>query len=320
MKKILNIKLKSIHILLCVCMAILLLPCKVNAAPEEEMTRLTIKYPVGNVEFEFYKIAEFSEYGEFELIYPFDMYADEIQNLENLEKNTEVVTTETWVELATTLESYVVSERLSYDFLEKTSESGRITIENIEKGLYLILGDMAATEEKTYTPAPVLMTVPNRDEAGNWDSQVVLDYTSKTAINDIHDEYTVQKIWEDDGNETKRPDEIVVELYMKGEEKPYDTQVLSVKNNWKYTWTDLPIGNEWTVSEKVIPDNYKVSYIKEGTDLLVVNAYDSPSTPQTPGSSLPQTGQLWWPVPFLVIFGIAFLAIGLAKRNNKEGR
>lgn len=320
------IKMKKLYKFICLCMVIMLFPLHVVAAPENDETSLTIKYPVGNVYFIFYKVADFSEYGDFELVSPFDIYADEITNLEILEKAPEEMTTESWVNLAYTLQSYVVSERISYDFIERTSESGRITIENIDKGLYLIIGEQAESEEKIYTPAPVMMTVPNRDEAGEWDNQVVLDYSGKTSINDIYDEYTVRKDWVDDGYENKRPEQITVDLYMvsaDGSGELYEKDiVLNADNNWTYTWTDLPTGYKWIVYENDVPDNYKVSNQVDGNKLILVNTYDEPGTPDTPtsppGGRVPQTGQLWWPVPFLTIFGIAFFAIGWVRRKREE--
>lgn len=35
-------------------------------------------------------------------------------------------------------------------------------------------------------------------------------------------------------------------------------------------------------------------------------------------SKLPQTGQLWWPVPFLALDGIIFLMIGWKTRRQEE--
>lgn len=320
------IKMKKLYKFICLCMVIMLFPLHVVAAPENDETSLTIKYPVGNVYFIFYKVADFSEYGDFELVSPFDIYADEITNLEILEKAPEEMTTESWVNLAYTLQSYVVSERISYDFIERTSESGRITIENIDKGLYLIIGEQAESEEKIYTPAPVMMTVPNRDEAGEWDNQVVLDYSGKTSINDIYDEYTVRKDWVDDGYENKRPEQITVDLYMvsaDGSGELYDHDViLNEDNNWTYTWANLPAGYKWIVYENDVPENYTVSNQVDGNKLILVNTYDEPGTPDTPtsppGGRVPQTGQLWWPVPFLTIFGIAFFAIGWVRRKREE--
>lgn len=315
MKVISNTKRKRIYELLCICLVVLLFPLKTFAASEE--TSLTIKYPVSGVTFSFYKVADFSEYGAFDLEYPFSLYANEVGALENLETNEKEITTDTWTTLAKTLESYVISKHLVCDFSATENGSGYITINQIEKGLYLILGsDVQDGSGRVYTPAPVLMTVPNRDEEGQWDNQVVLDYTGKTEITDIYDEYTVIKIWDDYGNEKNRPDSIEIELYKKGDEQPYDTVRLNEANNWEYTWTNLPAGNSWVISEKTIPENYKVNYYADGANLLAVNVYNPPTPPTPP--EIPQTGQLWWPVPFLAMFGMTFFLIGMVKRKSGD--
>lgn len=45
----------------------------------------------------------------------------------------------------------------------------------------------------------------------------------------------------------------------------------------------------------------------------------TPSKPPTPeGPKLPQTGQIWWPVPVLFALGILLVVIGLLRRKGKE--
>ena len=42
-----------------------------------------------------------------------------------------------------------------------------------------------------------------------------------------------------------------------------------------------------------------------------------PTTPPSPGGSkLPQTGQLWWPVPVLICMGLGCIAVGLLRRRE----
>jgi LPXTG-motif cell wall-anchored protein len=47
----------------------------------------------------------------------------------------------------------------------------------------------------------------------------------------------------------------------------------------------------------------------------------TPNTPNTPTpvrdySRLPQTGQLWWPVPVLALVGAAFVLVGWFRRRS----
>lgn len=40
------------------------------------------------------------------------------------------------------------------------------------------------------------------------------------------------------------------------------------------------------------------------------------NTYKKPGNKLPQTGQLWWPVPILMVLGVAFVTVGLVRRRR----
>ena len=45
---------------------------------------------------------------------------------------------------------------------------------------------------------------------------------------------------------------------------------------------------------------------------------ETPKTPDKP--KLPQTGQLWWPVPLLIAAGIAFILTGALRRRAGKNR
>lgn len=63
----------------------------------------------------------------------------------------------------------------------------------------------------------------------------------------------------------------------------------------------------WTYDATAIP---KYTSVKHTTP--------HPPTPPTPPERLPQTGQLWWPVPVLVCCGLLSLLIGIAVRRRGE--
>lgn len=162
----------------------------------------------------------------------------------------------------------------------------------------------------------------------------------------------VLKVWNDSGNENVRPGAITVQLFKDGE--VYDTVRLNVENNWRYTWHELEEGHDWTVVEEAV-DGYTVNIAQEGITFVVTNTYASeqptnPNNPDTPGTSgtdwpdkpedmtweeyddwlvdlglmappggllyLPQTGQLWWPVPVLVCLGLVCMMIGVLRRRS----
>ena len=56
---------------------------------------------------------------------------------------------------------------------------------------------------------------------------------------------------------------------------------------------------------------------RSGITFVITNTYNTPTTPTIPGKpNLPQTGQLWWPVPTLFAVGLLFVVIGLAQRRG----
>lgn len=101
------------------------------------------------------------------------------------------------------------------------------------------------------------------------DSQITLqlkiDYFSSSTI-------SVNKIWDDQGNEDVRPKEINVMLYKNGQ--LYDQQILNSENQWHYAWTGLPTYEvdedgslheiKWTVQEKI-----PVGYAESDSQLLI---------------------------------------------------
>lgn len=72
-------------------------------------------------------------------------------------------------------------------------------------------------------------------------------------------------------------------------------------------------------------EDYTVLVTQEGTTFVVTNTYDEgtpenpeqPENPDQPGNpTLPQTGQLWWPVPVLVAGGLLLIVIGVLRRRG----
>lgn len=57
--------------------------------------------------------------------------------------------------------------------------------------------------------------------------------------------------------------------------------------------------------------------VDAGTKMELEKEPTPTQPPEEPGDKLPQTGQLWWPVPLLMMAGLTFLVVGFLRR--KEG-
>lgn len=332
-----RMKIRQWKFLTFICMMIMLFPLSVSAASAGDASGFEIHYPEADADIVIYRIANYKGDGHYDMCSPFDEYVDKIRFLEEAEQNLDDLSTSTLMQLAVTLKTYVIADGLPPDFWVITDFNGDVVIPDIEQGLYLVFGEKIEMNGTIYTASPILIAIT--EDVSLSDENLKLDFSSKIAPLNINGECRVLKIWKDDGNEGYRPEEIGVTLYKDG--TVYDQKILSEDNNWEYMWTNLEVGPEWIVAEDNIPDDYKVSYELGINYIAVENEYssdepeepetpdnpDEPEKPETPdtsggknpsGGRLPQTGQLWWPVPILAILGIGFFTVGWIKRNRGE--
>ena len=129
----------------------------------------------------------------------------------------------------------------------------------------------------------------------------------------------IQKVWEDEGTEENRPEEIRVQLLNDG--VVADTVYLSAENNWEYTWENLDSQSLWQVAEQDTPEGYTVSVERQGTTFVMTNSAEEKNSGGTElsgsdgktgadGATIPQTGMLWWPVLLFLCGGLLLLIVG----------
>ena len=290
----------------------------------DQKVALTIFYqnetiPIVGAPFEIYQVATLDEYGEFGITEEFSKY-----NVEIPDKNEAA-----WKTLAATLEGYVLRDQMvSFDH-GVTNENGVLSFptegKKLTQGLYLILGRRFTQDGRYFDAAPSMVILPELDaqtKASIYDVKVNPKFHSEevpkepTAVT-----RKVLKIWDDDGYEKERPQNISVQLLEDG--KVCDTVILNADNNWRYSWTNLENNHSWTIVEKEM-DSYSVKMTREGITFVLTNTYDGdsdiPATKETSdvssGKKLPQTGQLWWPVPVLLCMGLLFVVLGLMFRGD----
>ncbi len=139
----------------------------------------------------------------------------------------------------------------------------------------------------------------------------------------------VKKLWNDEGYEDKRPDNITVMLISGG--SVYKSAVLNENNGWSYTFTELPSNVTYTICE-ASTENYTVEYSGNAKDgFVITNTYtegkmQTPPLEETPPvdippndtppeteskPTIPQTGtnMIW--IYALLIIGILIFLIGL---------
>ena len=259
--------------------------------------------PLNLVKFKIYKVATVSDAFYYTLTKDFANYPIKYNGLRSVDQ---------WRDLATTLDGYVAQDGLKPWIEGLTDDSGILEINDMETGLYLVIGESKEVGIATYTPESFLVSLPDLNVENYWDYDVIVSpkFERVEDLSRLFDKKVI-KVWNDKGFENLRPPEIYVQLLKEGE--VYEEALLNASNDWSYIFKDLD--NKYTyqiVEEKL--KGYTVSINKEGEIYTITNTYIKPPDVL----SIPETGQLWWPVPVLLIIGLLSFFIGC--KLSKKGK
>lgn len=295
--------------ILSLLLLILLLPMTVAAQGVERDATLTVyalydQTPIPGMQWEAYQVATVDDSGQLTLCPAFSGYSDSIPG-----------DTAAWQQLAQTMEQFVISGNLTPTRAVTTNEMGIAAFGSLEKGLYLIRGDALEQGAYVYATAPFFLQLPqNGADGGKYD----VEAWGKLSKNERYVDITVTKNWKDDCAPAHRHPQVTVHLWRDGE--LWDTQTLPQNGKWSYTWTDMAASHTWGITEEPVAGYTQQEPVEqEGYTFTITNVCHK--TPTHPGThrKLPQTGQLWWPVPVLLLAGLACLILG-ALRRRKEDR
>lgn len=250
---------------------------------------------------------------------------------------------ETLADAAESLRRYAIADKIPYIAEGITDLNGNVTFSNLENGLYLAVGKELYKNGMFFTSTASFIEVNSAVEENitaypKISIQMILPNTSLEEA----ERFTVKKVWRNNSDQpVDRSVVIKADIYCDNEF--YESIELSEKNNWKYQWITEEF-HEWFVVEREIPDDYTVAYKSNETQYLIVNTLIKTSNDinkqttttltdnttvttthttattvtTTTISKLPQTGQLWWPVPLMALSGLVLIGIGfrLSKRNG----
>lgn len=303
----------KIHICLLLILTALLLPVPVQAAgpidPSHpvtlEISFLWEEQPLSGAEFSIWQICDVDAYGS---LTPLAAYEALAPLLDIQGKNDQ-----RWQEAAAELERYLLSHpELAATDSARTDGRGIAAFPSGEaqlpQGLYLVRSVHHTQDHHVYSTAPFFVMLPTRDR-NRWDYSV--QTWAKPEQREEQICLRVMKEWEDKYWENQRPDKIRVNLYQ--DDWLYDSVILPQNGKWTYQWGGLDAAHSWWVEESAVP-GYTTQVVRKGNTFYITNTYVQPGT-QDP--TLPQTGQLWWPVPVLLAFGLLLMILGLLKKGRK---
>ena len=256
---------------------IMLITCSVSV--HASSCNLVVECPLSGMEVSIYRIADDNG-----LVSPYDTYPVSLSG--DLQA------------CANALVNYIKIDNISADGYVVSGVDKKAYFNGLEKGLYLI--SVKPIDDGTYVYSPQVTLV-------NLESELVVDLKYDRVLKgsepiNLH----VLKVWKND-NVDSRPSSIKVSLLRDG--VVYDKQELNKLNHFSFTWNGLDSSYTYDVIEDNVPSGYTVGLSRSGNTITVTNDGGIAENISVP-DKLPLTGQLWWPVPFLVIVGFTCLLIG----------
>ncbi len=162
--------------------------------------------------------------------------------------------------------------------------------------------------------------------------------------------YRVSEVREDDGNYTFQPTgdfascgesfedvtspALADNLSKYASDKKLTGVTKTIDSDGQITFTDLEVGlylfvqnkaasgynkaDPFLVSLPYMQDNGQYSYNVDASPKVELEKAPPPPPTKPTDPSLPQTGQLWWPVPLLTVAGMTLFAAGFALSSGKR--
>ncbi len=273
-----------------------------------------------------YKVAEMNPDGTCSLIAP---YND--PKSFPITYKTKITEASQWNDLVTPVSAYIYTNGVAPSAVQTTVNGGKVFFEHLPLGIYLVVADPLSvpSESCIYSFSSFFISIPAPDENGvfqvNTKDVVGVPKCEKTTGPTTYN-YAVYKRWNDFGYESLRPASITIHVYRDGQ--LYTTQTLNAGNNWSYSWS-YEQGHNWAVSEELNFSGYSMTTEQSGNIIYLYNTHttreeeevlgESRDKPEVLGDSrLPQTGQLWWPVPLLILTGQFLMIRGWRMKRSEN--
>ena len=254
---------------------------------DSDLMNLTVTCPVSNMQVSLYRVAD----ENYNLVDAFSHYSIDLkQDVQGA---------------ANALENRILMDGIEADASNSSDSSYKASFTGLETGIYLVVGKEVFQDGVFYMPQVSLVSLSG-------DLSVDLKYETSVKPSRIH----VLKVWKRDSKKS-RPKSIEVCL-LRSDGIVVDRVVLNSDNQWSTTWDHLSTLYTYRVMETSVPSGYKESCSREKDTIILTNTGNyTDKVEDKKDEELPNSGQLWWPVPVLLFVGLVLFGLGRHLKNEE---
>lgn len=254
---------------------------------DSDFMNLDVNCPISNMQVSLYRVAD----ENYNLVDAFSHYSIDLkQDVQGA---------------ANALENRILMDGIEADASNSSDSSYKASFTGLESGIYLVVGKEVFQDGVFYMPQVSLVSLSG-------DLSVDLKVETSVKPSRIH----VLKVWKRD-NKKSRPKSIEVCL-LRSDGIVVDRVVLNSDNQWSYTWDNLSTSYTYSVMETSVPSGYKESCFREKDSVVLTNTGNfTDKVKDKKDDELPNSGQLWWPVPVLLFVGLVLFGLGRHLKNEE---
>ena len=251
-----------------------------------DFMNLVVNCPVSNMQVSLYRVAD----ENYNLVDAFSKYSIDLkQDVQGA---------------ANALENRILMDNIQADVSGFSDSSHKASFSGLTTGIYLVVGKEVFQDGVFYMPQVSLVSLSG-------DLSVDLKYETSDNPSRIH----VLKVWKRDSKKS-RPKSIEVCL-LRSDGIVVDRVVLNSDNQWSTTWDNLSTLYTYRVMETSVPSGYKESCTREKDTIVLTNTGNYTDKVEKKDEELPNSGQLWWPVPVLLFVGLVLFGLGRHLKNEE---
>ena len=253
---------------------------------KSDFMNLTVTCPVSNMQVSLYRVAD----ENYNLVDSFSHYSIDLKpDVQGA---------------ANALENRILMDGIEADASVTSDSLSTASFTGLETGIYLVVGKEVFQDGVFYMPQVSLVSLSG-------DLSVDLKYETSDKPSRIR----VLKVWKKD-NKKSRPKSLEVCL-LRSDGIVVDKVVLNSDNQWSYTWDNLSTLYTYRVMETSVPSGYKESCTREKDTIVLTNTGNLTDKVEKKDEVLPNSGQLWWPVPVLLFVGLVLFGLGRHLKNEE---